>query len=177
MARALEASGAGAPEALRPSAAFLRRRRLFDRLVRLILFAAASLSVFVTAAIVYILISESVEFFRHVSLVDFLTDTQWTPLFANPRYGILPLLSGTLVIAGIALLVAIPAGTALAIYLSEYAPANVRETIKPLLELLAGVPTVVYGYFALLFVTPLLRYFIPRCRASTCSRPAWSWAS
>jgi phosphate transport system permease protein len=161
VARALEASGAGAPDALRPSAAFLRRRRLFDRLVRLILFAAASLSVFVTAAIVYILIGESLAFFAHVSLLDFLTDTQWTPLFANPRYGILPLLSGTLVIATIALLVAIPAGTALAIYLSEYAPPNVRETIKPLLELLAGVPTVVYGYFALLFVTPLLRNFIP----------------
>jgi phosphate transport system permease protein len=161
MAHALEVPDAGAPHALRPSAAFLRRRRLFDRLVRLILFAAASLSVFVTAAIVYILISESLVFFRHVSLVDFLTDTQWTPLFANPRYGILPLLSGTLVIAGIALLVAIPAGTALAIYLSEYAAPKVRETIKPLLELLAGVPTVVYGYFALLFVTPLLRNFIP----------------
>ena len=161
MARALEAGRAGAEDALRPSAAFLRRRRLADRLVRLILFAAASVSVFVTAAIVYILISESLVFFGHVSIVDFLTDTQWTPLFANPRYGILPLLSGTLVIAGIALLVAIPAGTALAIYLSEYAPPKVRETIKPLLELLAGVPTVVYGYFALLFVTPLLRNFIP----------------
>ena len=161
MARALEVAPGGVPEALRPSAAFLRRRRLLDQLVRLILFAAASLSVFVTAAIVYILISESVVFFQHVSLVDFLTDTQWTPLFANPRYGILPLLSGTLVIAGIALLLAIPAGTALAIYLSEYAAPKVRETIKPLLELLAGIPTVVYGYFALLFVTPLLRNFIP----------------
>jgi phosphate transport system permease protein len=161
MATALEAGRAGAAEALRPSAAFLRRRRLADRVVRLVLFAAASISVFVTAAIVYILISESAVFFSHVSLVDFLTDTEWTPLFANPRYGILPLLSGTLVVAGIALLVAIPAGTALAIYLSEYAAPKVRETIKPLLELLAGVPTVVYGYFALLFVTPLLRNVIP----------------
>ena len=161
MARALEVSRVGAPDALRPSAAFLRRRRLLDRLVRLILFCAASLSVFVTAAIVYILISESVVFFQHVSLVDFLTDTQWTPLFANPRYGILPLLSGTLVIAGIALLLAIPAGTALAIYLSEYAAPKVRETIKPLLELLAGIPTVVYGYFALLMVTPFLQKLIP----------------
>jgi phosphate transport system permease protein len=146
---------------VRPSDFFLRRRRLTDRLVRLILFAAASLSVFVTAGIVYILISESAAFFSHVSVFEFLTDTQWTPLFANARYGILPLLSGTIVVAGIALLVAIPAGTTLAIYLSEYAPAPVRETIKPLLELLEGVPTVVYGYFGLLFVTPLLRYFVP----------------
>jgi phosphate transport system permease protein len=146
---------------MQPSGPFLRRRRLVGRLVRLLLFAAASFSVFVTVGIVYILISESLVFFGHVPIVDFLTDTQWTPLFANPRYGILPLLSGTLVVAGIALLVAIPAGTTLAIYLSEYAPVAMRETIKPLLELLAGVPTVVYGYFALLFVTPLLRTFIP----------------
>jgi phosphate transport system permease protein len=146
---------------MQPSGPFLRRRRLVGRLVRLVLFAAASFSVFVTVGIVYILISESLVFFGHVPIVDFLTDTQWTPLFANPRYGILPLLSGTLVVAGIALLVAIPAGTTLAIYLSEYAPVAMRETIKPLLELLAGVPTVVYGYFALLFVTPLLRTFIP----------------
>jgi phosphate transport system permease protein len=149
----------GAP--VRPSNSFLRRRRLADLLVRLVLFAAASVSVFVTAGIVYILVSESLVFFGHVSVVEFLTDTQWTPLFTNARYGILPLLSGTVVVAGIALLVAIPAGTTLAIYLSEYAPAKVRETIKPLLELLEGVPTVVYGYFALLFVTPLLRHFIP----------------
>jgi phosphate transport system permease protein len=146
---------------VQPSAGFLQRRRLVGRIIRLVLFAAASFSVFVTGGIVYILISESLVFFGQVSIVDFLTDTQWTPLFANPRYGILPLLSGTLVVAGIALLVAIPAGTMLAIYLSEYAPARMRETLKPLLELLAGVPTVVYGYFALLFVTPLLRSFIP----------------
>jgi phosphate transport system permease protein len=163
MATTFEATAApsGAREVVRPSAAFLQRRRLVDRVVRSILFTAASFSVFVTLGIVYVLISESLVFFGHVSIVDFLTDTQWTPLFANPRYGILPLLSGTLVIAGIALLVAIPAGTTLAIYLSEYAPYTVRETIKPMLELLAGVPTVVYGYFALLFVTPLLRTFIP----------------
>lgn len=144
-----------------PSAAFLRRRRLLGLAMRALLFAAASVSVFVTVGIVYILVSESVVFFRHVPLLTFLTDTQWTPLFTNARYGILPLLSGTITVAGIALLVAIPAGTTLAIYLSEYAPTKVRETIKPLLELLEGVPTVVYGYFALLFVTPLLRIVIP----------------
>jgi phosphate transport system permease protein len=161
MTTATEARPVISRDGVQPSEIFLRRRRLVGGLVRVVLFAAASLSVVVTAGIVYILISESLIFFRHVSIVDFLTDTEWTPLFANPRYGILPLLSGTLVVAGIALLVAIPAGTTLAVYLSEYAPIRVRETIKPLLELLAGVPTVVYGYFALLFVTPLLRNFIP----------------
>jgi phosphate transport system permease protein len=164
MAIAIETTGAGPGgpgRAVRPSASFLRRRRLLGQTVRIVLFAAASVSVLVTAGIVYVLVSESVVFFSHVSIVDFLTDSQWTPLFADAHYGILPLLSGTLVVAGIALLVAIPAGTVLAIYLSEYALPRVRETIKPLLELLAGVPTVVYGYFALLFVTPLLRNAIP----------------
>ena len=158
---ATEAPGLVSRASVQPSERFLRRRRLVGRMVGLVLFAAAGFSVFVTLGIVYVLISESLVFFGHVPILDFLTDTQWTPLFANPRYGILPLLSGTLVVAGIALLVAIPAGTTLAIYLSEYAPVRLRETIKPLLELLAGVPTVVYGYFALLFVTPLLRTFIP----------------
>lgn len=125
------------------------------------LFLAASVSVFITLAIVYILLNESLVFFRKVSVIEFLTGTEWTPLFTNAKYGILPLLSGTIVVAGIALLVAIPAGTALAIYLSEYAPQTLRESVKPILELLAAVPTVVYGYFALLFVTPLLRTFIP----------------
>lgn len=146
---------------LQPSEAFLRRRRLVDRGVRWLLFAAASLSVFVTVAIVYILVSESVVFFANVSIVEFLTSTSWTPLFTNANYGIWPLLTATMVVAGIALLVAIPAGTLLAVYLSEYADSRVREVIKPFLELLEGVPTVVYGYFALLFVTPLLQIFIP----------------
>ncbi len=146
--------------ALRPSEAFLARRRLTASAVRAALFLAASFSVFVTLAIVYVLVSESLVFFSTVSIIEFLTETQWTPLFTNAKYGILPLLSGTLVVAGIALLVAIPAGTALAIYLSEYAAPALREVIKPFLELLEGVPTVVYGYFALLFVTPLLRLLI-----------------
>ncbi|MEQ8798726.1 MAG: phosphate ABC transporter permease subunit PstC [Salinisphaeraceae bacterium] len=146
---------------LQPSEAFLRRRRLVDRGVRWLLFAAASLSVFVTVAIVYILVSESVVFFANVSIVEFLTSTSWTPLFTNANYGIWPLLTATMVVAGIALLVAIPAGTLLAVYLSEYADSRVREIIKPFLELLEGVPTVVYGYFALLFVTPLLQTVIP----------------
>lgn len=140
---------------------FLARRRWIDRIMRVLLFLAAAFSVFITLAIVYILISESWVFFEKVSLVEFLTGTQWTPLFTNAQYGILPLLLATLIVAGIALLVAIPMGTMLAIYLSEYAPNRLREIIKPFLELLEGIPTVVYGYFALLFVTPLLENFIP----------------
>ena len=100
-------------------------------------------------------------FFRHVSLVEFLTDTLWTPLFADPRYGILPLVAGTLVTTLVALAVALPLGTIVAIYLSEFAPLRLREILKPMLELLSAVPTVVYGYFALLFVTPLLQKLIP----------------
>jgi len=146
---------------LQPTAAFLRRRWILDLLVKGILFLAASISVFITAAIIWILVSESWTFFQQVSIVEFLTSTQWTPLFQDANFGIWPLLTATLVVAGIALLVAIPAGTMLAIYLSEYARPGVRETIKPFLELLEGVPTVVYGYFALLFVTPLLQQIIP----------------
>lgn len=141
--------------------AFLFRRKLIGLIMQAVLFLAASISIFVTLAIVYILLSESVDFFRQVSLFDFLTDTQWTPVFAEAHFGILPLLSGTLLAAGIALLVAIPLGTVLAVYLSEFAPGPVREIIKPTLELLGGVPTVVYGYFALLFLTPLFQIFIP----------------
>nr|WP_150000312.1 phosphate ABC transporter permease subunit PstC [Iodidimonas gelatinilytica] len=140
---------------------FLMRRRVKDLLARFILFLSASVSVFVSAAIVYILISESLSFFEVVSLWDFLTDTQWTPLFTDAHYGILPLLSATLIVSGIALLVAVPAGTVLAVYLSEYAPPKLREGLKPVLELLGGVPTVIYGYFALLFVTPMLQTFMP----------------
>lgn len=140
---------------------FLARRRFVDRLARVVLFLCASISVFVTAAIVFILISESLAFFGVVSIVDFLTDTEWTPLFTNAHYGILPLLTATLMVSGIALLVAVPAGTALAVYLSEYARPGVRESMKPVLELLGGVPTVIYGYFALLFVTPLMQRFMP----------------
>lgn len=140
---------------------FLARRRAVDRFARVLLFLCASISVFVTAAIVFILISESLAFFGVVSIVDFLTDTQWTPLFTDAHYGILPLLTATLMVSGIALLVAVPAGTALAVYLSEYARPALRESMKPVLELLGGVPTVVYGYFALLFVTPLMQRFMP----------------
>lgn len=138
---------------------WLRHAR--ERVIEFILFLAAFSSVIITVSIVGILLYESSVFFRHVSLIDFFTDTQWTPLFDDAHYGILPLLAGTLVTTLIALLVAIPIGTITAIYLSEYARHGVREAVKPVLELLSAVPTVVYGYFALLFVTPLLQRFLP----------------
>ena len=125
------------------------------------MFLAASVSVVVTVGIVVMLVTESYQFFQQVSLVDFLTDNQWTPLFDDAHYGIMVLLSGTLVSSLVALAVAIPLGTIIAIYLSEFAPFSVREIAKPFLELLGGVPTIVYGYFALLYVTPALQYFFP----------------
>lgn len=142
-------------------AAFLRRRALGGKIAQYVLFLAAFTSVLVTTGIVYVLISESAAFFSAVPLWDFLTDTQWTPMFEDAHFGILTLVSGTLTVAGIALLVAIPAGIILAIYLSEYARREVREVVKPVLEMLEGVPTVVYGYFALLTVTPILQMLMP----------------
>jgi len=129
--------------------------------MHVILFLAGSSSVLVTTAIAAVLCYESLGFFRHVSLVEFLTGTVWTPQFANPRYGILPLVAGTAVTTGVALLVALPLGTIAAIYLSEFAPFALRESVKPALELLSAVPTVVYGYFALQFVAPALKWMIP----------------
>ncbi|WP_084062871.1 phosphate ABC transporter permease subunit PstC [Arenimonas malthae] len=149
------------PIRLVPTAAFLHRRRLIDRSVRVVLFLAAALSVLVTAGIIYVLLSESIRFFAQVSLWDFLTDTQWTPVFEDKHFGIMTLLSGTLMTTLIALAVAVPAGTVLAIYLSEYAKPRIREVVKPFLELIAGVPTVAFGYFALLFLTPIFQEFIP----------------
>jgi phosphate transport system permease protein len=137
------------------------RRELREGAIEIVLFLAAFSAVATTIAILYILISESVAFFEKVPPIEFLTDTQWTPLFADPHYGIVTLLSGTLVTSIVAMLVAIPLGTIAAIYLSEFAPPRLREVIKPCLELLAAIPTVVYGYFALLFVTPLLQKIFP----------------
>jgi phosphate transport system permease protein len=138
-----------------------RARVIREKLIEMLLLLAALVSVFTTAAIVYILVRESVVFFEQVPLHLFLTDTQWTPLFDNPRFGIMVLLSGTLTSSAVALAVAIPLGTIIAIYLSEFAPFKLREIAKPFLELLGGVPTIVYGYFALLFVTPLLQHLYP----------------
>jgi phosphate transport system permease protein len=136
-------------------------RHVQERCIEFVLFLAASISVATTVGIVLILLKESYVFFQHVPVWNFLTDTQWTPLFSDAHYGILPLLSGTVLSSMVALLVAIPLGTIIAIYLSEFAPFAIREVAKPFLELLSGVPTIVYGYFALLFVTPLLQYFFP----------------
>ena len=139
-----------------------RRSRLVrERVIESVLLLAALLSVFTTVGIVYVLVKESVVFFRHVPLLDFLTDRQWTPLFDDAHFGIAVLLSGTLTSSAVALAVAIPLGTIIAIYLSEFAPSRVREIAKPFLEMLGGVPTIVYGYFALLFVTPLLQKIYP----------------
>ena len=137
------------------------RRRLAERGIEGLLLLAALVSVFTTMAIVGILVWESILFFRTVPLIDFLTDTQWTPLFDDAHFGIIALLSGTLTTTIVALLLAIPLGTILAIYLSEFAPFRVRELAKPFLEMLGGIPTIVYGYFALLFVTPLLQKVHP----------------
>jgi phosphate transport system permease protein len=138
-----------------------RTRHVRERFIEGVLFLSASVSVVVTVGIVVILVSESYQFFQHISLFDFLTDTQWTPLFDDAHYGIMVLLSGTVVSSFVALAVAIPLGTIIAIYLSEFAPFAVREVAKPFLELLGGVPTIVYGYFALLYVTPALQFFFP----------------
>ena len=137
------------------------RRHFGERIIEAILFLAAFSAVAVTVAIVAILVYESSEFFKHVSLVEFLTDTQWTIMFTDKHYGVLPLLAGTLVTTTVALMLAVPVGTITAIYLSEFASPRVREIVKPTLELLAGIPTVVYGYFALLMVTPALQWFMP----------------
>ncbi|HYD02297.1 MAG TPA: phosphate ABC transporter permease subunit PstC, partial [Phycisphaerales bacterium] len=137
------------------------RARWGERVIEALLAMSGVFCVLVTVGIIYILVSESIPFFRTVSIGTFLTDTMWTPLFAEPRYGILPLISGTIMTSLIALVVAIPVGSVIAIWLSEFAPRRLRETIKPVMELLAAVPTVVYGYFALQLVTPLLQKVIP----------------
>ena len=137
------------------------RFRLGERFIEALLLLAGSSSIVITLGIVGILLYEASTFFEHVSVIDFLTDTQWTPLFEDAHYGILPLLGGTLLTTLVGLVVAIPVGTICAIWLSEYAPKKLREIIKPALELLGAVPTVVYGYFAYLFVTPFLQKFMP----------------
>ncbi|NJM58084.1 MAG: phosphate ABC transporter permease subunit PstC [Synechococcales cyanobacterium RU_4_20] len=136
-------------------------RNFQEKAIEAMLFLAAFLAVAVTASIMVILVTESVGLFQTVSIVEFLTGTEWAPMFEPPTYGILPLVCGTLMTSLIALIVAIPMGTLSAMYLSEFASLRAREWIKPSLEILAGIPTVVYGYFALLFVTPLLQKILP----------------
>ena len=141
--------------------AYNAMRNWKERLIEAVLLGAAIVSVLTTLGIVYVLVSESISFFASVSIIDFLTDTQWTPLFDDAHFGIMVLISGTLVSSFVALALAIPMGTIIAIYLSEFADSRVREIAKPILELLGGIPTIVFGYFALLVVTPILQYFFP----------------
>ena len=137
------------------------RRNLLERFIEFGLLCSGIFAIFITLAIIYVLVSEAIPFFQHVSLYDFLTDTVWTPNYSIKHYGIMALVSGTLTTTFIALFVAVPLGTITAIYLSEFATHKVRETIKPVLELLVGVPTVVFGYFALMLVTPFLQKIYP----------------
>jgi len=139
----------------------LSLRDIKERFIYYILFGSVLISVLTTIGIILSLVTETFSFFREVSIVEFLTDTRWTPLFADKHFGIMPLIAGTVIILVGSSIVALPIGLASAIYLSIYAKPGVRKAIKPLLEVLAGIPTVVYGYFALSFVTPLLRNFFP----------------
>lgn len=136
-------------------------RKLKEAIIEKALLSSALITILVTLGIILVLSIEAVKFFQEVSIIEFLTDTQWTPLFTEKHFGILPLLSGTLLTSFIAIIVAVPIGLSISIYISEYAPRSFRRTIKPALELLAAVPTVVYGFFALTVVTPFLQTFIP----------------
>jgi phosphate transport system permease protein len=136
-------------------------RRTIERVIETALFLAAAASILVTVGIIFVLAAETIAFFREVSIVEFLTGTTWTPLFSSQHFGVLPLVAGTVLVSAIAMALALPAGLLSAIYLSEYAPVRMRRVVKPLLEILAGIPSVVYGYFALLFVTPALQTVLP----------------
>jgi phosphate transport system permease protein len=137
------------------------QRRSLEFVIERGLFACAAMSVLITAGIIGVLLFETLAFLREVPILEFVTGTEWTPLFSEKRFGVLPLVAGTVLVSLIAMIVALPAGLLSAIYLSEYAAPRLRRIVKPLLEILAGVPTIVYGYFALLFVTPLLQRIIP----------------
>ncbi len=132
------------------------RRRYHEDVIKALLFLAALVSILTTIGIVLSLARETIRFFDAVPVGDFLFGTHWSPLFKDPQFGVIPLITGTLVISGIALLVAVPLGLAAAVYLSEYASPRTRRLLKPILELLAGVPTIVFGYFALTYVTPVI---------------------
>ncbi len=138
-----------------------KQRQITEWVIERLLLLCSLLSIFTTVGIIYVLFSETVGFFQQVHWTKFFFDTQWTPMFTQKHYGIWPLVAGTFLTTMIALLVAVPIGLISAIYISEYATPKTRNTIKPLLEILAAVPTVVYGYFALLFISPWLRSFIP----------------
>ena len=132
-----------------------------EKFIEFILKISAVVTILTTVGILYVLLSESISFFKEVSIIEFLTNKEWTPLFVKKNFGILPLVTGTLLTTFIAVSVALPVGITIAIYLSEYASKRFKKITKPLLEILAAVPTVVYGFFALVVVTPFLQSFIP----------------
>jgi len=152
---------AGTVEAGPAALSFRKTRNLKEQAIGWALFASAAASTLVTVGIVAVLLRETLTFFSHVSPVAFFTGTRWTPLFQNPEFGVLPLMAGSLVVAAGSALIAVPVGLLSAIFLSEYAGRWLRGVLKPVLEILAGIPTVVYGYFALTFITPLLRAAFP----------------
>lgn len=136
-------------------------RKLKEKIIEKALFFSALITILTTVGIIWVLFAESFSFFKEVSIIDFLTDREWAPLYAEKHFGILPLITGTLLTTLIAVAVALPIGLTIAVYLNEYAPLSFSKSIKPLLEILAAVPTVVYGYFALVVVTPFLQKLIP----------------
>ncbi len=140
---------------------FMDLRHIVDRFARYIFLFFGIFSIFITFGIVFVLVRDSMPFFSVANLKEFLTGTEWTPLFATKKYGILPLVVGTLLVTTIALIVAVPIGLIMAIYLSEFAGSLTRKVIKPILEFLSAIPTVVYGYFALLWLTPKLSFIFP----------------
>ena len=133
------------------------KKKISERAIALVLLLSTMLSILVTAGIIFVLLFEALKFFGEISFWEFISGTRWTPLFSSKHFGVLALVAGTTLTAVLAMVVALPLGLLSAIYLSEYAPDKVRKPVKPILEVLAGIPTVVYGYFALLFVTPILR--------------------
>ncbi|MFN2322536.1 MAG: phosphate ABC transporter permease subunit PstC [Trueperaceae bacterium] len=149
----------------RPAAPHALSRRAnrsrYEALIATLLFACAAITVATTGAVIFVLAEETFAFFREVSIVEFLTERRWTPLFADAHYGIAPLVLGTLLVTVLALVVGVPLGLGSAVFLSEYASPDRRRQIQPWLELLAGIPTVVFGYFALLTITPIVRAIIP----------------
>lgn len=157
-----EVTGAVGSAATGPAAlSFKRSRNVKEWAIGVLLFLCAAASTLITAGIVLVLLRETVSFFARVSPLEFFTGTQWTPLFQDAHFGVLPLLAGSFLVAAGAAVIAVPVGLLSAIYLSEYAGERVRGVLKPILEILAGIPTVVYGYFALTFITPLLRGVFP----------------
>jgi len=152
----------------RQMALTLRRRptrRIREQMLQALFFLCAIVSILTTFGIIAVLLEETLRFFERVSIVEFLTGTRWTPLFASKQFGVLPLVNGTILVAAGAMAIALPLGLLAAIYLSEYAAPRTRRVLKPILEILAGIPTVVYGYFALLFVTPILKTIWPQTQA------------